>query len=362
MTKATSMSFGLRISRVVLGLSAVIATATASAGVITGTVPGNPLAGGSRWDYAPREMTIFGNVRNRSLADGLSYNMQGGSYQAYRDLFTWSGDAVPEVAAFQHAVESAFNAWASIDPVSGFGTKLAFQFDTSVPVVGISTGNGTLNTDGAEIDLFGSSLSSVWGGASRGIRGLTSVGEVLTPVTLTSGVVSYAGSRAIAGADIILNSQASAVYTLDVFRRLLTHEIGHALGFGDVDVGTVTFIDNNFDIANPAATLSDSWAALVDPLNPAASTGLQAYTISGSVFSTTGVNLLMESNGLGVSATNPLSKVVPLTNDEYGIRQFLYPEIAPVPEPQTYALLIAGLLLVSMRLRASQGTRRAMDF
>ena len=361
MTNATGTSFGSRFSRVVLGLSILVGTATASAGVITGTVPGNPLAGGSRWDYAPREMTIFGNVRNRSLADGLSYNMQGGSYQAYRDLFTWSGPA-PEVGDFQQAVESAFNAWASIDPVSGFGTKLAFRFDTSVSVVGISTGNGTLNTDGAEIDLFGSSLSSVWGGTGRGIRGITSVGEVITPVTLTSGVVNYAGSRAIAGADIILNSQTSAVYTLDVFRRLLTHEIGHALGFGDVDVGTVTFIDNNFDIANPAATLSDSWAALVDPLNPAASTGLRAYTISGSVFSTTGVNLLMESNGLGVSAANPLSNLVPLSNDEYGIRQFLYPEIAPVPEPHAYALLIAGLLLVSMRRHARQGARSAVAF
>jgi len=106
------------------------------------------------------------SARGVSLADGLSYNMQGGSYQAYRDLFTWSG-AIPEVADFQQAVENAFKAWASVDPVSGFGTKLRFHFDPGVPVVGISTGSGTLNIDGAEIDLFGSSLSGVWGGRTR---------------------------------------------------------------------------------------------------------------------------------------------------------------------------------------------------
>jgi len=326
---------------------------SAFAGVITGTVVGNDLAGGARWDYAPRTMTLFGNVRDRSLSNGLTFNMQGSSYEGFRDLFTWSG-SVPTVAAFQGAVEQAFNAWTIVDPVSGFGTKLTFRFDTSVSVVGVSTGNGTLNVDGAEIDLFASDAVGIWGSSSAGTRGITNVGEIFSSVALTSGTQNYAGSRAISGADIILNNQHSAVYTLDVFRRILTHEIGHTLGLGDVDVGTVKFIDNNFENANRAVTLSDSWAALVNPLNPADSPGLRVYTIAGSVFSTSGVNLLMESSGLGISASNPVGKLTPLTNDEFSTRQFLYPELAPVPEPAEYLMLSAGLAIIALRRRMNK--------
>ena len=66
-----------------------IGSAPAEGGVIFGDVG---LAGGFRWDVAPR--TINGN--ERSLDGGLRYSLQGGSYQAYRDLFSWS--AVPSVA------------------------------------------------------------------------------------------------------------------------------------------------------------------------------------------------------------------------------------------------------------------------
>ena len=89
------------------------------------------------------------------------------------------------------------------------------------------------------------------------------------------------GSFAIAGADIILNSNAGAVYSLDLFRRLLTHEIGHALGLGDVegDISPARFIDDNYDgstSASALATLTNSWAMLVNPLNPGASAGSPA--------------------------------------------------------------------------------------
>jgi hypothetical protein len=79
---------------------------------------------------------------------------------------------------------------------------------------------------------------------------------------------------------------------------------------------------------------------------------LARYTISpGNPGTTTpGVNLLMESRGLGVGATNPLTNLVPLTNDEFGSRQFLYP-VAAVPEPSAFALMISGAIGVRVRRR-----------
>lgn len=108
---------------------------------------GTGLSDGSRWDAAPR--TINGN--ERSLDGGLRYSLQGGSYEAYRDLFSWQGDP-PSVPEFQNAVEGAFNAWTVVDPISGLGTELSFITDFGTTVVG--TGSGYVNTDGAEIDLL----------------------------------------------------------------------------------------------------------------------------------------------------------------------------------------------------------------
>ena len=67
--------------------AALLVAASASpalAGVVFGT-DGN-LGGGFRWDAAAR--TISGN--ERSLDGGLRYSVQGGSMQAYRDLFSWN--------------------------------------------------------------------------------------------------------------------------------------------------------------------------------------------------------------------------------------------------------------------------------
>jgi hypothetical protein len=167
------------------------------------------------------------------------------------------------------------------------------------------------------------------------------------PITLTSGTTNYAAG-AIAGADVTLNDNAAAVYSLDVFRLLLTHELGHALGFADVDLNSGpsgTFIDDNYDSTSNAtalATLTNSWALLVDPLNPAASAGLSLYTVANGApgIDTPGVNILMESQGLGGQVGN----LTPLSNDDYGGRQFLYPF---VPEPASALLAFAGVALAS---------------
>ncbi len=302
------------------------------------------LAGGFRWDAAPRSIGGF----ERSLSGGIRYSLQGGSYQAFRDLFTWN--VVPSVPVFQQTIQQAFNAWTVTDPASGLGSNLSFVPDLATPVVG--TGSGGINTAGAEIDLLATLDGQTWNPGDPGTRGETFFNASGTSVTLTSGTAGYSGG-AISGADVTLNRNPGAVYSLDVFRLLLTHELGHAIGMSDVDAqagpGGV-FIDDNYNGATNAtalATLTNSWAAMVNPMNPAASVGLSLFTVNNGApgIDTPGVNILMESQGLGGQFGN----LTPLSNDDYGGRQFLYPFI---PEPATGAMLaVIGIVLGGARVR-----------
>lgn len=284
---------------------------------------------GSRWDAAPR--VVAGN--ERSLDGGLRFSVSGGSFLQFRDQFQWN--VTPSVSAFQQAVEQSFSAWTMVDSVSGLGTSLSFVPDFATSVAS-GASFGTLDINGAEIDLVASNQGT---GA---LTGLTVVSANGFPVTLTSGVSSYANSATIQGVDLHLNNNPNAVYSLDVFRRLLTHEIGHAIGLGDVDLGG-DFIDDNFDPNDPVGTLTNSWAELVDPFDPANSAGLSTFSVAPTTFSENGVDILMESNGVGIGPTNPLSNLFPLTNDDFGTRQYLYPSVTAVPEPGTGGILIAGL-------------------
>ena len=72
-----------------------------------------------------------------------------------------------------------------------------------------------------------------------------------------------------------------------------------------------------------------------------------------------GVDLLMESRGLGIGPSNPVTKLVPLTNDEFGTRQFLYPDTRRVPEPAALALFGIGIAAVTARRAAM--TRKARN-
>jgi hypothetical protein len=321
------------------------------AGVIFG-FSNAALGGGFRWDAAPRTISLVGVPSERSLQGGLRYSLQGGSFEAYRNLFSWA--SVPSVQSFQTAVQQAFDAWTVVDPVSGLGSTLSFVPDLATPVVGFNTGSGGLDPRGAEIDLFGSTDAGFWNVGSTGTQGEARFSAIGSTVTLTSGIANYPGSGAISGADIILNSNPGAVYTLDLFRRLLTHEIGHTIGLGDVEgsINPGAFIDDNFDgtsSASAVATLTNSWAALVNPLNPAASP-LARFTVPFANPGTTtpGVNILMESNGLGIAAGNPVTNLTPMANDDYGTRQFLYPF---VPEPNGLALLLSGIVCMLLARR-----------
>jgi hypothetical protein len=299
------------------------------AGIVFGN---NGLSGGYRWDAAPR--TVGG--LERSLDGGLRYSLQGGGFQAYRDSFSWLGTA-PTVSQFQSAVEAAFNAWTVPDPVSQLTSAVRFVSDFSTTVDANVVGSVRL---GAEIDLFATNLGD------NGTRGFASFNVSASTVTLTSGVSGYSAFP-ITGADVTMNASPGALYTLDVFRRILTHEIGHTIGLGDVEADiNPQFIDDNYDGSSSASaleTLTNSWTHLVNPSNPSLSP-LAIYNVSAGDpgVGTPGVNILMESRGVGIAAGNPVTNLFPLTNDDYGMRQFLYPSITAVPEASSMVLLAFG--------------------
>ncbi len=322
-----------RIKRWVIALSfaaSVLGPATrVEGGAIFGFTDA-ALGGGFRWDFAP---LAVGDLE-RSLDGGLRFSLEGGSYQALLNSFFWFGGP-PALVDFQASVDRAFSSWTVGDPVTGLPGTFSFVPDLATPVVpGMA---------GAEIDVFATDLGDA------GLRAFASFSVCCGPVTLTSGTTGYPGS-AISGADITVNSNPGALYTLDLFRRLLTHEIGHALGLGDVegDLSPGRFIDDNLDLTSgltAQATLTNSWALLVDPFNPSMSL-LGRFTVPGGDpgIGTLGVDILMESRGLGIGPTNPVSNLIPQTNDEYGTRQFLYPAVTTVPEPGTAVLVGFGLL------------------
>ncbi len=321
---------------------AILFAESVLAGVIFGS-DGN-LGGGYRWDAALYQISDGqGGQLERSLQGGLRYSVQGGSMLNYRDSFQWS--TTPSVSDFEAAITQAFNAWTIADPVTGLTTDLFFVNDTNNTQV-VGNGFGTVNILGAEIDL----LASDAGDASTRATSFFNA-SLATTTTLTSGTANYAPG-AITGADINMNNNVGATYNLDIFTRLLTHEIGHAIGLGDVeDYRNNGFIDDNFDPNDPLGTLTNSWAMLVDPFNPAGSVGLtQFFNVSVADVKVPGVDILMESEGLGIGTNNPLSNLFPLTNDEFGMRQFLYPTLArAVSEPGMAFLLLAGLSLLRIK-------------
>ena len=138
-------------SAFIMAASTFVVATVAASSAYCGTYFGHPngaISGGFRWDAAPR--VIGGN--ERSLVGGLRYSLQGGSFAAFRDLIPWNGTP-PTVTEFQQAVQHAFAAWESTDPITGLSTSIQFVSDFATPVAG--SGNfEDLDPNGAEVDLL----------------------------------------------------------------------------------------------------------------------------------------------------------------------------------------------------------------
>ena len=312
----------------------------ATAGVIFGLDGNGSLDGGSRWNADETFFDTSAGLMERSLSGGLRYSVQGGSYAAYRDRFSWN--QLPSVADFSAAVGRAFTAWTVADPATGLGTALSFVEDFGTTVSIAISDNVRL---GSEIDLLADNI----GTGNRG-NAFFNARQLTGGVTLTSGTTGYRGF-AITGTDVRMNSNNT--WSLNDFETILTHEIGHAVGLGDVeDFGNNGFIDDNYDSNDPAGTLTNSWAGLVNPLDPSASVGLALYAVpnNASGIDAPGVDILMESAIPNTFFVNGAA----LQNDDFGTRQFLYPsvgDVAAVPEPATPALLLAAAGLTLLRRR-----------
>jgi len=313
----------------------ILLLATAGSASAFGVFGMSTLFGGTRWDAAPRTVGGF----ERSLDGGLRYSLDGGSYEAFRDKLHWAG-TIPSVQDFQLTVESAFNNWTVVDPVSGYGTPLYFVYDPNF----LATDD---RATGAEIDI----LARDFGGG--GLRGNVSYSNTFTTLTLTSGTTDYL-SNVLTGADIRINSNAAAQFTLTSLEMLLTHEIGHTLGLDDVDLFSGPFgyfVDDNFDGSTSEtalATLTNSFIHLINPLNPADSPGLSLYTVANGDpgVDTLDVNIIMES---AIKTSFFAGAPTVLQNDDFAGRQYLYPII--VPEPAGMAMIACAAIALRRQRR-----------
>lgn len=293
--------------------------------------PGITAGGIFRWNAAPH---VIDGVE-RSLDGGLRYSIAGGSYEAFRDEFQWDGEP-PTVAEVQQAVEQAFANWEAVDPATGLGTMVRFVPDFATPVVIEPRPNDLAGhfrlARGAEIDIGAVSLGFF--GGQVDIFGDPNA----STLTLTSGVSGYRGIVS-SGVDIKMSNDSP--WQLDEFEEVLSHEIGHVLGLRDVDhVSGSDYYDDNMDLTSAAtalATLTNSFAALIDPLDPDNSPAIKLFEpcvpdsdssdpascISVPGIDTAGVSIHMESSP---TPGDPLVGLGP-QNDDFAGRQFLYPSL-----------------------------------
>jgi hypothetical protein len=311
----------------------LVCVAPVRGATVFGLAGNGSLAGGFRWNASETTFNTSQGSVERSLAGGLRYAVSGG-YETYRNQFNWA--ATPTVDAFRAAIANAFVPWTAVDPVSGFGTSLSFVEDLATPTSPFVENFVRL---GSEIDLFAGNL----GGGTRG-EAYFHARSIAGGVTLTSGTTGYSGAP-ISGADITMNN--NAVWTLNTFQTILTHEVGHAIGLGDVeDFNGNGFIDNNYSSLDPNGTLTDSWAHLVNPLDPGQSSELSLYQVPNSLagIDAAGVDILMESDIPDTFFANGAF----LQNDDFGGRQFLYPQLTAIPEPSAVAFCVG--LFASIQL------------
>ena len=324
-----------------------------------------------RWNAAPH--TVDG--LERSLDGGLRYSLQGGSYEGFRDLLKWKNES-PTVSDFQSAVEQAFGDWESMDSATGLGTSVRFVADletTTVPAPFPTMVEEYFQSNpGAEIDIFVAPIPEIFPGVRPDAQVFPFGDPNSRTVTLASGTEDYPAA-VFAGVDIYFNSSTEFESVKD-FQNLLNHEIGHALGLGDVEVAAgaygvfSNFYDDNFDDTShdtARETLTNSFAGLIDPFDPDQSPAVKQYDVckqedpadfysctDGPGIHTPGVDLVMEGSTL------PLNERPRLQNDEFAGRQFLYPFVPTAGDfngDSTLTVEDIDLLTTETRRRDSRG-------
>lgn len=293
----------------------------------------------ARWDSKARS---FGTVNNRSLVGGLGYNFEGGNLTTFMQQFTF--EAGVDQSDFNAAVAASFNAWSSRDSFVTF-TK------ASDPVVWDFDINDGNQAQGNEIDFFGVGTDPgiATPEASLGALGVTMIWGADKPVRLTNGYspdgTGLFPSTSIFASDIAINYKYITPlgdlvpWKIEHWQATLTHELGHALGLGDVDNPLLHFFDD--DVADP---LLHNGLVVNDQMtiNEA---GDVRYLLSDwgqpcteAKFGPACAGILMRSEFTGLLALAP---------DDVAGLHFLY----PVPEPESYAMMLAGLGLLALVAR-----------